>query len=102
VARNKSFTIFCCISHDIHTATVATSTLTSASSQLVVLDEVQRKPELFAMLRVLADRKPGKARFLLTGSASPSLVRGVSESLAGRVALVDVAGFNLEEVGEAE
>lgn len=69
---------------------------------LVVLDEVQRKPELFALLRVLADRKPVKARFLLTGSASPSLVRGVSESLAGRGALVDVAGFNLEEVGEGE
>lgn len=69
---------------------------------LVVLDEVQRKPELFALLRVLADRKPVKARFLLTGSASPSLVRGVSESLAGRVALVDVAGFNLAEVGERE
>jgi predicted AAA+ superfamily ATPase len=69
---------------------------------LVVLDEVQRKPELFALLRVLADRQPVKARFLLTGSASPSLVRGVSESLAGRVALVDVAGFNLAEVGEAE
>jgi predicted AAA+ superfamily ATPase len=69
---------------------------------LVVLDEVQRKPELFALLRVLADRKPTKARFLLTGSASPSLVRGVSETLAGRVALVDVAGFNLEEVGEGE
>jgi len=69
---------------------------------LVVLDEVQRKPELFALLRVLADRKPVKARFLLTGSASPSLVRGVSETLAGRVALVDVAGFNLEEVGAGE
>lgn len=69
---------------------------------LVVLDEVQRKPELFALLRVLADRKPVKARFLLTGSASPSMVRGVSESLAGRVALVDVAGFNLAEVGEGE
>jgi uncharacterized protein len=69
---------------------------------LVVLDEVQRKPELFALLRVLADRKPVKARFLLTGSASPSLVRGVSESLAGRVALVDVAGFSLEEVGDGE
>jgi predicted AAA+ superfamily ATPase len=69
---------------------------------LVVLDEVQRKPELFELLRVLADRKPTKARFLLTGSASPALVRGVSESLAGRVALVDVAGFNLEEVGEGE
>ncbi len=69
---------------------------------LVVLDEVQRKPELFALLRVLADRQPVKARFLLTGSASPSLVRGVSESLAGRVAMVDVAGFNLQEVGESE
>ncbi len=69
---------------------------------LVVLDEVQRKPELFALLRVLADRKPVKARFLLTGSASPSLVRAVSETLAGRVALVDVSGFNLEEVGEGE
>jgi predicted AAA+ superfamily ATPase len=68
---------------------------------LVVLDEVQRMPELFALLRVLADRKPVKARFLLTGSASPALVRGVSESLAGRVALVDVSGFNLAEVGEA-
>ena len=66
---------------------------------LVVLDEVQRKPELFALLRVLADRKPVRARFLLTGSASPELVRGVSESLAGRVALVDVTGFNLAEVG---
>lgn len=69
---------------------------------LVVLDEVQRKPELFALLRVLADRKPVKARFLLTGSASPSLVRGVSESLAGRVSFVDVSGFSLEEVGDAE
>jgi hypothetical protein len=69
---------------------------------LVVLDEVQRKPELFALLRVLADRQPVKARFLLTGSASPDLVRGVSETLAGRVALVDVAGFNLSEVGDGE
>ncbi len=62
---------------------------------LVVIDECQRQPALYPLLRVLADRKPVKARFLLTGSASPSLVRGVSESLAGRVALVDVAGFNL-------
>jgi len=69
---------------------------------LVVLDDVQRMPELFPLLRVLADRKPAKARFLLTGSASPALVRGVSESLAGRVALVDVSGFSLSEVGEDE
>ena len=66
---------------------------------LVILDEVQRKPELFALLRVLADRRPLTARFLILGSASPWLVRGVSESLAGRVSFVDVHGFDLEEVG---
>ena len=66
---------------------------------LVVIDEVQRKPDLFPLLRVLADRDPLPARFLILGSASPGLVRGVSESLAGRVAFVDVSGFDLEEVG---
>lgn len=66
---------------------------------LVVIDEVQRQPELFALLRVLADRRPLPARFLLLGSASPTLVRGVSESLAGRVAFVDLHGFDLGEVG---
>lgn len=69
---------------------------------LVVIDEVQRLPELFPLLRVLADRRPLKARFLLLGSASPSLVRGVSESLAGRVAFVDLHGFDLGEVGAKE
>jgi predicted AAA+ superfamily ATPase len=66
---------------------------------LVILDEAQLQPELFAILRVLADRRPLPARFLLLGSASPDLVRGVSESLAGRVALVPMAGFDLSEVG---
>lgn len=66
---------------------------------LVVIDEIQRQPELFALLRVLADRKPSPARFLILGSASPWLVRGVSESLAGRVSFVDVSGFDLAEVG---
>ena len=66
---------------------------------LVVIDEVQRQPELFPLLRVLADRRPVRARFLLLGSASPSLVQGVSESLAGRVAFVDMHGFDLSEVG---
>jgi predicted AAA+ superfamily ATPase len=66
---------------------------------LIILDEIQRQPELFSLLRVLADRRPAPARFLITGSASPTLVRGVSESLAGRVALVDVAGFDLGEIG---
>jgi predicted AAA+ superfamily ATPase len=66
---------------------------------LVILDEIQRMPELFPLLRVLADRRPLPARFLILGSASPGLMRGVSESLAGRVSFVDVNGFDLLEVG---
>ena len=62
---------------------------------LVVLDEVQRKPELFPILRVLMDRPETSARFLLLGSASPFLVRGVTESLAGRVSFIDLQGFSL-------
>ena len=68
---------------------------------LVVIDEAQLHPPLFSVLRVLADRKPVPARFLLLGSASPDLARDVSESLAGRVALVPMAGFELEETGSA-
>ena len=65
---------------------------------LVVIDEVQRAPTLFEVLRVLADRPRTPARFLLLGRADPRLVRGVSESLAGRVSHVDIAGFDLSEV----
>jgi predicted AAA+ superfamily ATPase len=66
---------------------------------LVVIDEIQRMPGLFADLRPLADRPGKQAVFLLLGSASPSLVKGASESLAGRAYFVDVPGFSLEEVG---
>jgi predicted AAA+ superfamily ATPase len=69
-------------------------------SGLVIIDEVQRKPELFELLRVLVDRSGQDTRFLLLGSASPHLVKGVSESLAGRIGFVDLAGFQLWEVGE--
>jgi predicted AAA+ superfamily ATPase len=68
-------------------------------SGLVILDEIQRKPELFELLRVLVDRSDQNTRFLLLGSASPHLVKGVSESLAGRIGFVDLAGFQLWEVG---
>jgi uncharacterized protein len=64
----------------------------------VVLDEIQRAPHLFPILRVLADRKPMPARFLILGSASPSLIKGASESLAGRLESIPVSGFGLEEV----
>lgn len=65
---------------------------------LVVIDEIQRMPTLFEILRVLLDR-PDSARFLILGSASPGLIKGVSETLAGRVGLVDLSGFGLHEVG---
>jgi hypothetical protein len=68
-------------------------------SGLVIMDEIQRKPELFELLRVLVDRPENSARFLILGSASPGLVRGVSESLAGRIGFVDLSGFDLWEVG---
>ncbi len=66
---------------------------------LVTIDEIQRKPELFELLRVLADRPESPAKFLVLGSAAPHLVKGVSESLAGRVGFVDMSGFSLAEVG---
>lgn len=64
---------------------------------LVVIDEIQLQPSLFSLLRVLADRRPVQTKFLILGSASPYLVRGASESLAGRVHYVTMSGFNLSE-----
>ena len=66
---------------------------------LVIIDEVQRGPALFEILRVLVDRVGNRARFLLLGSASPHVVRGVSESLAGRAAMIEMGGFDLGEIG---
>ena len=71
----------------------------SATRGLVIIDEIQRKPELFEVLRVLVDREGTPGRFLILGSASPQLIEGVSESLAGRVEFVDLGGFDLAEVG---
>jgi predicted AAA+ superfamily ATPase len=67
---------------------------------LIVIDEVQRRPDLFPILRVLVDRDPLPARFLILGSASPALLRQSSESLAGRITIVTMSGFSLEEVGK--
>lgn len=67
---------------------------------LVVIDEIHREPRLFEVLRPLADRAGTPARFLILGSASPDLIRGASESLAGRVGFVDLGGFDLAEVGQ--
>jgi len=68
-------------------------------SGLVVIDEIQVLPGLFPALRVLADRPGNPCRFLILGSASPHVIRNVSETLAGRVEFVDMAGFALTELG---
>lgn len=90
---------------DLETATARTrleraeSTL-GALDGLIVIDEIQRQPELFRTLRPLADRVDKRTRFLILGSASGDVVKGVSESLAGRVGFVDLSGFDLSEVGD--
>ncbi|MCB9779655.1 MAG: ATP-binding protein [Alphaproteobacteria bacterium] len=66
---------------------------------LVVIDEIQRAPGLFSVLRALVDAGGDRCRFLVLGSASPGLVRGSSESLAGRIATHTVGGLGLDEVG---
>lgn len=75
------------------------ASILSAQRGLVVIDEIQRLPSLFEVLRPVCDAPTRKASFLLLGSASWELVRGVSETLAGRVSFVDATGFTLSEVG---
>ena len=70
-----------------------------ACEGLVVIDEVQRMPALFEVLRPVCDDPARSAVFLLLGSASWDLIRGVSETLAGRILFVDVGGLSLDEVG---
>lgn len=67
---------------------------------LVVIDEVQRRPDVFPIFRVLLDRVPLPAKFLILGSASPDLLKQSSESLAGRLELIEMEGFGLSEVGQ--
>ena len=69
---------------------------------LVVIDEVQHAPDLFKVLRVLIDRPDNPARFLLLGSASPALLRQSSESLAGRLEVIEAGGFTLDETGASD
>lgn len=66
---------------------------------LVVIDEVQKAPDLFPVLRVLMDQKPDFGQYLILGSASPRLLQQSSESLLGRIEVIEIAGFSLEEVG---
>ncbi len=69
---------------------------------MVILDEIQIKPELFNVLRILADRPEGHLKFLILGSASPHIMQHVSETLAGRVEFIELSGFNLGETTEIQ
>jgi len=75
-------------------------TTLSSLTGTIVIDEIQQRPDLFPILRVLLDRKPLPAKFLILGSASPDLLRQSSESLAGRLETIEMAGFNSAEVGD--
>ncbi len=66
---------------------------------LIVIDEIQRRPDLFPVLRVLCDRRDRPATFLILGSASGDLLRQSSETLAGRMQRIEIGGFSLAEVG---
>lgn len=73
--------------------------LEGVADALVILDEVQRQPELFPLLRSLVDARTRNGQFLILGSASPDLKRQAAESLAGRVCYFELTGFLPEEVG---
>jgi len=72
----------------------------SSLEGLVILDEIQIIPDLFQVLRVLVDRPKNKARFLILGSASPTIIKTASETLAGRVEFIELSGFDLSEIGK--
>lgn len=71
-------------------------------NNLIVIDEIQRIPELFPVLRVLVDQKKPKRRFLILGSASRELIHQSSESLAGRIHYIELTPFSYEEVDHLE
>ena len=72
--------------------------LTSTTHSLIVVDEIQLRPELFPVLRVLADQEEKKLKFLILGSASRDLIRQSSETLSGRIGYLELAPFSLLEV----
>ena len=76
--------------------------LEAREKRLVIIDEIQRNPALFPVLRSLVDARRKNGRFLILGSASPDLTRQASESLAGRVLYHELAPFSLDEIGRGD
>lgn len=71
-------------------------------NRLVVIDEIQRRPELFPVLRFLVDESKGKCKFLILGSASRDLIKQSSETLAGRIGYIEITPFTLDEVNKSD
>jgi predicted AAA+ superfamily ATPase len=84
---------------DYASITQSPMTFLESKEGLIVLDEVQRAPEIFPILRVLADRSSKNRKFLILGSASPGITKKASESLAGRISFIDMGGFDLQDLG---
>ena len=76
--------------------------LSKISNQLIVIDEIQRRPELFPVLRVLCDEHEKKRKFLILGSASRDLIRQSSETLAGRIGYIELLPLTLFEVKDSD
>lgn len=83
---------------DLERLTIAPKLTLEQLPGLVIIDEIQRLPELFPILRVLADRTSKDTKFLILGSASPELVKNASESLSGRISYIDMSGFSVNEI----
>jgi len=86
------------LSEDFHKLNDAQVFLQQHQDKCVIIDEIQRKPDLFPLLRALIDQKRESGRFILLGSASPDLIRDSSESLAGRIAYLELHPFILPEI----
>ncbi len=87
-------------SHFNHLALNAENYLGAYKNECVIIDEIQRLPEIFVLLRALIDEKRTPTRFILTGSASPELLKGASESLAGRISYCHLFPIGLHEIPE--
>lgn len=104
-AKSKKETLYLDLELESHYARLnndAESYLLKNKNKLIIIDEVQRMPKLFALLRALIDMDRKPARFLLLGASSPHLIKGVSESLAGRLAYLEMGGINLPEAQKSK
>lgn len=84
--------------NDLNKLTDPTLFLEKLAASCVIIDEVQRRPDLFPIIRSLVDQDRRPGRFIILGSASPELIRDSSESLAGRIAYVEITPFNRSEI----